>query len=442
MERGGQIDVIYTDFEKAFDRVDHLILLKKLQELGIHGDLLRWMESYLSNRSQAVVMGGYRSDYIEMPTGVPQGSHLGPLLYNAYLYDIGVDSLVMLPCFVIIGDDARLRVAAGDVPNLIRQLIVLIAISYVRLKMFLSIFHAKLLRNVLDVISRDYQRFNVLPEEYQQLVDKNIRMTKKFQYTWGVAIASTLLSFIVLALGFTVYSQVFSATPRKYMIHECRLISLAEGEQYLTPYYELFAAYSVYVLWEVFVGFIAYDGIYILSILHVSLRLKIVALDLSRVACDVTPAAMTRRIVEFVRDHCEVQRFITKVEKCFQVWLIMLVFNAILQIVMSLSQTTKKNDSDYKTMYYLLFVAVALHTYLLCYLTSYVTYNGEELAMVAYSTGWEAVPDTRVRRSLVMLMMRAQKPTQFKAMGMMTINMELFTKILQTSYSIFTILRK
>lgn len=88
MDNGGQVDVIYTDFEKAFDRVDHYILLHKLERLGIHGDLLRWIKSYLSNRSQAVVVGGYRSDFIDIPTGVPQGSHLGPLFYCAYLYDI------------------------------------------------------------------------------------------------------------------------------------------------------------------------------------------------------------------------------------------------------------------------------------------------------------------------------------------------------------------
>lgn len=89
MENGGQVDVIYTDFEKAFDRVDHDILLRKLQHLGIHGDLLRWVRSYLSNRSQAVVLGGFRSNYITIPSGIPQGSHLGPLLYNIYIHDIG-----------------------------------------------------------------------------------------------------------------------------------------------------------------------------------------------------------------------------------------------------------------------------------------------------------------------------------------------------------------
>ena len=88
MDGGGQVDVIYTDYEKAFDRVDHCILINKLQVLGIHGDLLRWIQSYLANRSQAVVVGGHRSDYIKVPSGVPQGSHLGPLLFNAYLFDI------------------------------------------------------------------------------------------------------------------------------------------------------------------------------------------------------------------------------------------------------------------------------------------------------------------------------------------------------------------
>lgn len=88
MEGGGQVDVVYTDFEKAFDRVDHDILLAKLHFLGIHGDLLRWTRSYLKNRSQAVVMGGFRSNYVSIPSGVPQGSHLGPLFYNAYIFDI------------------------------------------------------------------------------------------------------------------------------------------------------------------------------------------------------------------------------------------------------------------------------------------------------------------------------------------------------------------
>lgn len=88
MDRGGQVDVVYTDFEKAFDRVDHFILLQKLFALGICGDLYRWIKSYITNRTQAVKIGGSRSNFITITSGVPQGSHLGPLLYNTYLIDI------------------------------------------------------------------------------------------------------------------------------------------------------------------------------------------------------------------------------------------------------------------------------------------------------------------------------------------------------------------
>lgn len=84
-----QVDVIYTDFEKAFDWVDHVILFQKLSDLGINGNLLRWVTSYIKNRMQAVVTGSARSNFIIIPSGVPQGSILGPLFYNAYLFDIG-----------------------------------------------------------------------------------------------------------------------------------------------------------------------------------------------------------------------------------------------------------------------------------------------------------------------------------------------------------------
>lgn len=108
LEKRGQVDVIYTDFEKAFDRVDHIILLRKLEHLGIHGDLLRWVKSYLFNRSQAVVVGGYRSNFVSVPSGVPQGSHLGPLFYNCYLYDIY--TCLKYSKFLMYADDTKIFV--------------------------------------------------------------------------------------------------------------------------------------------------------------------------------------------------------------------------------------------------------------------------------------------------------------------------------------------
>lgn len=106
MDKRKQVDVIYTDFEKAFDRVDHVILLRKLYRLGLRGDLFRWVTSYISMRQQAVVVGGHKSDFISIPSGVPQGSILAPLLYGVYLYDIY--TVFQSSRFLLYADDKKI----------------------------------------------------------------------------------------------------------------------------------------------------------------------------------------------------------------------------------------------------------------------------------------------------------------------------------------------
>ena len=69
---------VFIDFSKAFDVVDHGILLKKFDHIGIRGILLDWCKSFLSDRKQAVILNGHTSNFNLMSYGVPQGSFLGP----------------------------------------------------------------------------------------------------------------------------------------------------------------------------------------------------------------------------------------------------------------------------------------------------------------------------------------------------------------------------
>ena len=79
---------VYLDLSKAFDTVDHSILLQKLQFYGIKGVAFNWLKNYLSDRQQYVVYNGVKSDMGKINCGVPQGSILGPLLFLLYVNDM------------------------------------------------------------------------------------------------------------------------------------------------------------------------------------------------------------------------------------------------------------------------------------------------------------------------------------------------------------------
>lgn len=201
-ELGYQVDTVYTDLSKAFDKVSHTILIKKLSNLGFHSNVLCWLKSYLTSRRCFVSIDSYVSyDYIAS-SGVPQGSILGPLLFLLFINDISYS--LKWSKVLLYADDLKIFMRIKSIADCVRLQCDLNTISQWCSNNCLEINIAKCSKvsygRIKNFICYDYminaQKVNVLNEVKDLGVIFDAKFTFVSHLNYIIPKAYSLLAFV------------------------------------------------------------------------------------------------------------------------------------------------------------------------------------------------------------------------------------------------------
>ncbi|XP_063913193.1 uncharacterized protein LOC135129854 [Zophobas morio] len=198
LDRNSQVDVIYTDFQKAFDQIDHYVLLNKLETFAFSNSLLVLLKSYLLNKRQQVVHRKFKSIVFVSTSGVPQGSNFGPLLFLMYINDI-TDALE--PCNkLLFADDLKIFmeiVSIADCVTLQNCLNVLSKWCCMR-----EIFHFEgkthAANTLLNIILREYLKDDLQSNTTKEGIKSRPAVKSAFKFVMAYITSSSLMLFLII----------------------------------------------------------------------------------------------------------------------------------------------------------------------------------------------------------------------------------------------------
>ena len=224
---------VFIDLKKAFDTIDHSLLIKKLMHYGIRGTAANWLNSYLSNRKQFVCINGINSDYQKVMCGVPHGSILGPKLFILYINDICNISNILN--FIIFADDTnifctgdKIEAVAATVSIELNKLHNWFALNKLSLnikKTNYMVFSKKNCTGNFDVTINNFEIERVFVTKFLGvLIDTNLKWKSHTSYVKGKIYKSiSLLCKAKLLLNQSALFNLYNAIIQPHLSYCCEI---------------------------------------------------------------------------------------------------------------------------------------------------------------------------------------------------------------------------
>ncbi|XP_061381500.1 odorant receptor 85f-like [Danaus plexippus] len=341
-------------------------------------------------------------------------------------------------CFMILVDIYN-SFWRRDIFNIIRHSTIVGPFFGGLFKMFIMLYKTETAKALMDEIDKDYQKFCKLPKHYTKIID--IRIADNIFYSekcWVLTVVTCTMVFPGTAVVSTMYNCLFSDC-HKVMIHHVEIPYTEPETSYQSPVYELMFIYMLYVCALFIITFVGLDGFFGLCVNHACLKMELYCKAVEEALGGDDEVLMRNALVEVIREQNRTARYTELIQETFNIWLGIILLATMIQIGTCMFKLIEGGDMDFK--YIVFTIGIIIHIYLPCSYSAKLKDMSTSTATLIYCAGWESVPSKTIRRMTQFMIARAQIPTEITAINILIFDMSLFVRIMNSSYSMYTLLR-
>nr|UVB79132.1 odorant receptor 38 [Heortia vitessoides] len=343
-----------------------------------------------------------------------------------------------LPLGIIILLDVCRYFKQGDILEIVKHAAVAGPFFLGFAKMVLAYWSKDEWLFLINQINDDHANYNTLPEEYKKIVRDGIRKSKLMIRGWCLVLVIILLLYYGGSLLLTIYSQLFSSNPSKYMIYDINRPYMEPEARFESPFYEFITIYIMCMSVLYVINYSSYEIFMIPCINHAATKVLLFCVKI-RSAMISRPEDLGRNIAEAVKFQCAFFNIIRKLDEAFGVYLGFIFLICAFQTCVCLYIISERNNTDVKFIGSIIGCMEIM--FVPCYIGEKLQSLSQQSAIEIYNSAWENVQDPRVRKYVPLMIARAQDPVSIKGFSVFTFEMNLFVKTMKSAYSLYTLLK-